>query len=78
MKSELIHFITSILRSAAADGDPIAAFETNLPEPGNQTWLGTQGGDVLDARIEFANGDEAGSLFGGDGAMYFADIATAS
>jgi len=61
-------FISSLLRHEAAKGTPIGAFETNLNEPGNQTWLGTTGNDVLDANNPLSVGDGISDLFGGNGA----------
>ena len=61
-------FISSLLRHEATKGTPIGAFETNLNEPGNQTWLGSNANDVLDGRTQFASGDKAQDLFGGGGA----------
>jgi len=61
-------FISSILRLAQDEGYDIGAFDTDANVVGNRTWLGTQGDDVLDGRIQFANGDAAQDLFGGGGA----------
>jgi len=55
-------FISSILRSAQIEGYDISAFDTDANVHGNQTWLGTAGNDVLDGRIQFANGDEVEDL----------------
>jgi len=61
-------FISSLLRHAQVEGYDISAFDTDANVVGNQTWLGTRGDDVLDGRIQFANGDEATEIFGGEGA----------
>jgi len=60
-------FITSILRLASLDGINIQAFETDLNEPGNETWLGDATDNVMDANTVFASGDQVDALFGGQG-----------
>lgn len=61
-------FISSILRHAKVAGYDISAFDTDANVVGNKTWLGTTGDDVMDGRIQFANGDEVHDLYGGRGA----------
>ncbi len=66
-------FISSILRHAQEEKGGIGAFNTDANVIGNRTWLGTTGNDVLDGRIEFANGDEAWDIFGGDDTFVIID-----
>lgn len=61
-------FISSILKHAYVAGHNINAFNTDANVVGSRSWLGTEADDVLDGRIQFANGHDAVDLFGGDGA----------
>lgn len=60
-------FVTSVLRHEDLAGKDILAFETSVNEPGNLTWLGTDGDDHLDGSASLANGEQARDLFGGKG-----------